>query len=123
LRRIYQRYQTDCFPTCIAMVAGISHRAAMQLVHPIRLKGWDYGTSDERGVRILRFLGFKVRKRYIKDFTKLKEVAILELTHEKGRHVVVWDPLQKRVLEPSRNDRYLPNSWYKKRLHYVFIIT
>jgi len=105
------------------MVAGISHRAAMRLVHPIRLKGWDYATEDERGVRVLRYLGFRVRKRYIKDFTKLKNVAILELTHEKGRHVVVWDPFQKRVLEPSRGSQYLPNSWYKKRIHYVFILS
>lgn len=123
MRRLFQRYRTDCFPTCIAMVADISHREAIQLVHPIRLKGWDYATSDRRGVQVLRFLGFKVRKRYIKDFTKLKQVAILQLTHESGEHVVVWDPLYKRVLEPARNSRYLPFSWYKKRINHVFIIT
>jgi hypothetical protein len=105
------------------MVADISHREAMRLVHPFHFRGQDYGTSDERGVRVLRLLGFKVRKRYLKDFTKLKQVAILELTHEKGDHVVVWDPYLKRVLEPSRRDQYLPNSWYKKRINHVFILT
>ena len=123
MRHIYQRYQTDCFPTCIAMVAGISHREAMRLVHPIRLKGWGYGTYDHVAVRVLRNLGLKVRKRYIKDFTKLKQVAILQITHDKGEHVAVWDPLKKKVLEPSRKGQGLSNSWYKERLNYVYLIT
>lgn len=105
------------------MVADISHRVAMKLVHPFHLKGQDYGTHDSQAVRTLRLLGFKVRKRYLKDFTRLKEVAILAITHEGGPHVAVWDPVSKRVLEPSRRDQYLPFSWYKDRLDYVFIIT
>lgn len=123
MRHIYQRYASDCFPTCIAMVAGISHREAMRLVHPFHLKGWDYETYDHQAVRTLRLLGFKVRKRYLKNFTQLKDAAILAITHEGGPHVAVWDPVSKQVLEPSRTDRYLPHSWYKERLDYVFIIT
>jgi ABC-type bacteriocin/lantibiotic exporter with double-glycine peptidase domain len=123
LRHLYQRYRSDCFPTCIAMVADISHREAMQLVHPFHMKGQDYGTYDKRGVHVLRQLGFKVRKRYLKNFTQLKDIAIISLTHEKGPHVAVWDPFQKRILEPSRVGCDLPYSWYKKRINHVFILT
>lgn len=123
LRQIRQHFATDCFPTCIAMVAGISWRQAIQLVHPIRIKGWGYGTHDYRAVQVLRLLGFKIRKRYIKDFTKLKDVAILAHTHERGEHVAVWDPVQQRVIDPSPRRKGQTNSWYKKRINHVLIIT
>jgi ABC-type bacteriocin/lantibiotic exporter with double-glycine peptidase domain len=127
MRRIYQRYATDCFPTCVAMIADISWRQAMWLIHPFHLRGYSYNTYDHQAVRALRSLGFKVRKRYIgKDFTKLKQPTILIIDggHPSGDfHVAVWDPIRKRVLEPSRRDRYLPLSFYKERLRYVYLIS
>lgn len=109
------------------MIADISWRQAMWLIHPFHLKGYNYNTYDHQAVRALRSLGFKVRKRYIgKDFTKIKQPAILIINggHPSGDyHVVVWDALRKRVLEPSRRDRYLPLSFYKDRLQYVYLIS
>ena len=125
MRHIFQRYASDCFPTCIAMIAGLSHAKALKLVHPIRYKGQSYETSDSRAVRVLRELGFKVRKRYIKDFTKLKQLAILALKVEGANfgHVVVWDPKSKRILNPTYKHNQHSYADYSKRLEYAFIIS
>jgi hypothetical protein len=125
LRHIYQRCESDCFPTCLAMISGWSHRQAIEYVHPFRKKGQPYTTYDHQIVRSLRALGYKVRKRYVKDFTKLKNTAILSLQcpGEKSGHVAVWDPIRRKVLEPHRDYRYYPISEYKKQLEFVWIIT
>jgi hypothetical protein len=124
MRHIYQRYASDCFPTCIAIVANISHNFALKLLNPFHKKGSSYESQDDDAIRILRFLGFKVRKRFIKDFTTLTQPAILAISvdDENFGHVVVWDPETKQVLDPSRGDRY-GISHYKKRLRYVFILS
>lgn len=119
---IYQRYASDCFPTCVAMITGISHRHAMMLIHPFHRRGSDYSTEDKDAIRILRFLGCKVRKRYIKDFEYLKNIAILVIEDEGTYHVSVWDPNRKLVLEPIRG-WYQPVSYYKEKLQYVYIIS
>jgi ABC-type bacteriocin/lantibiotic exporter with double-glycine peptidase domain len=126
MRHIFQRYQSDCVPTCIAIIADISYHEAMRLVHPFHIKRQGYSArADIRGSKVLRSLGFRVRKRYIKDFTKLKDAAILSIIHRDGKHVVVWDPLRKRILDPGPNlyrEKH-PHSWYKKRINYALIIT
>lgn len=69
-------------------------------------------------------MGFKVRKRYVKDFTKLKRPAILSLQfpNEDGGHVAVWDAEQKKVLEPYRSYQ-LTNKQYQKNLEFVWILS
>lgn len=125
MKFIRQRCESDCFPTCIAMIANISHREAVELVHPLHYKGTGYSTYDERGVRVLRDLGFKVRKRYITSFNKLKQVAIISIQFagESGGHVAIWDPERKKVLEPYRNYQKLTIADYKKNLRFVYLIS
>lgn len=125
MQHLYQKFETDCFPTCIAMVSGISHKWALFLTHPLRRKGEPYTTTDPRGVEVLRLLGFRVRKRYVKNFTKLKQPAILSLhfPNEKTGHVAVWDPEQKKVLEPYRSYHSVTNKQYQKALEYVWILS
>lgn len=125
MRHIYQRCDSDCFPTCLAMISGFSHRQAVEYVHPFRRKGQSYTTYDHQIVNSLRGLGYKVRKRYIKDFNKLRNTAILSLyvPDEKAGHVAVWDPIKRKVLEPHRDYQNYSISEYKKYLEFVWIIT
>lgn len=128
MRRINQRYRSDCFPTCIAMIAGISHSEAIKLVHPFRFKGTDYGTHDDRGMAALRRLGFKVRKRKNINFTTLNQVAIVcisfhDLKNIKQYHVVVWDPIDKKILDPSPYDKNTPISFYKDNMEWVILVS
>lgn len=125
MREIYQRCHTDCFPTCVAMVANISHRQAIQLIHPFHVKGQDYLTFEGDAVRALRFLGFKVRKRYLKDFTQLKNSAIVIVNGADYRgdgHTVVWDPESQRIIDPARNQN-VSLSFYQERTTHLYIVT
>lgn len=124
MRHIFQHYNSDCFPTCIAMIADISHATAIQMVHPFRFKRQSYETGDDRATLVLRRLGFKVRKRYHIDFTKLNQIAIVCIrVGVNHSHVVVWDPESKRVLDPSPHDRYTPISYYQDNFEWAMIVT
>lgn len=107
------------------MISGFSHRQAVEYVHPFHRKGQPYTTYDDQIPRIMRALGYKVRKRYVKDFTKLRNTAILSLhfVGETSGHVAVWDPIRREVLEPHRFYQYCSISEYKKNLQFVWIIT
>jgi hypothetical protein len=106
------------------MISGLSHRQAVELVHPFRSKGQEYTTYDERGVAVLRYLGYKVSKRYLKDFNRLKQIAVLSLhfPNETSGHVAIWDPERKKILEPYRGYQNLSISYYKKNLEFIWLI-
>lgn len=126
MKHILQRYATDCYPACIAMVADISLTEAIRLVHPFRLKGSLYLTEDDRGVQVLRSLGFKVRKRLKLDMAQLNDRAIIAVAGIDGDdgHVAVWDPIKKKILDPGRESySQLPNYWYLCHFEYVLILT
>jgi ABC-type bacteriocin/lantibiotic exporter with double-glycine peptidase domain len=123
MKHIYQRYASDCFPTCIAMVSGIPYAEAVRRVHPFRFKGWSYETTDERGIQVLRSLGFKVRKRYLDNFSKLKHPAIIAVNLDGSGHVVVWDPIRRKILDPYSSYGHEPTSFYEKHMEYVLILS
>lgn len=127
MRHIYQRCESDCFPTCIAIVAGISHYEAVRRVHPFHKKGTEYATTDDKAIQVLRNLGFKVRKRYYTSFWDIEETAILivrfQNENKDNYHVVVWDPVEKKILEPYRKYRTVPLYLYEKAFEYALLVT
>ena len=126
MRHIYQRCESDCFPTCIAIVTGISHRRAVELVHPFHKKGTDYSTHDEEGIGALRRLGYRVRKRYFSSFWEITSPAILIMEFENdpdNSHVVVWDPCSCQILEPYRKYKYISYYTYEKAFRYALLIS
>jgi ABC-type bacteriocin/lantibiotic exporter with double-glycine peptidase domain len=124
MRRINQRCESDCFPACIAMVAGISLRRAIELVHPNHVKGQDYSTEDWQGRAALEALGFRVSRKYkrVEDFSSLMRPAIvaIQLKCEKDGHVLVWDPESQKLLEPYKGYRSLPHSLYLESLLWIW---
>jgi len=128
MRHIYQRFESDCYPTCIAMVAGLSHKKALDIVHPQHMRGRDYATSDERAILTLRNLGFNVRDKRttsINSFSDIKNLAIVAVHFkcEEFAHVVVWDPVKQKILDPYKGYRTLPKSLYLSSIEYVLELT
>jgi hypothetical protein len=109
------------------MITDLSYKEVMAFLHPYHQKWNDYCTSEEDAMMMLRFYNYKVRKRYIKDFTTLTHPAILFLdfstSNESIQHVAIWDPERKKVLEPHKKSQYMTTDTYKACLEYVWIIT
>lgn len=111
MRYIKQKFMTDCFPTCIAMVADIPHAKALKEVHPRRKKGSSYGTYYWLGMSVLKRLGFEIKIKHLPSYrnmklSSIKKLSILRLQWKrKGKqcnHVVIYDPLTKKILDPAR---------------------
>jgi len=127
---IKQRFRTDCFPTCIAMIAGITHEKAIKIVHPRRKKGSRYGTNLITGCNALKKLkirhnwfmpwGEKVKLKNIKNpaivCVKFPDSATLYT------HVVVWDPVRNKVLDPGVNKPYRRTEYEKNIKWYLEIL-
>jgi len=111
--------KTDCFPTCVAMVSGLSHDEALKVVHPFHIGGTGHATSSRDGIKALRTLGYRVRIRNVEpgfDFTSSRVVSIIRIRWRKGcYHAVVWDPSSQRILDPARG-RARPKSFYRKNV-------
>lgn len=124
MRRLTQYYESDCFPTCIAMVAGITYRRAIELVHPNHIKGEDYSTEDWQARAVLESLGFRIIKRRgrLRNFSSIKRPAIIaiQLKCEKEGHVLVWDPERQRLLEPYKGYRSIPHSLYLSSIEWIW---
>jgi hypothetical protein len=113
MKRIQQRFRSDCFATCIAMLTGISHSDACRLVAPDRKKGQSYrpffwrGTAGDRRRfmrRISETLGITVKQVSIKtSLIDLKHNAQISIRwtdrkSEPRAHSVVWDAANKRII-------------------------
>lgn len=125
MRQLRQRYATDCFPTCIAMISGIAHKQALKLVHPRHIKGGNYTTTLRQGVIALTKLGFSpnIKKSTIKNFCQLKKPAIISISWKTypGNHVVVWDSANKKIYDPFYKHA-LPYSLYLKNMRWYLEI-
>jgi hypothetical protein len=115
MRHIYQRYNSDCYPTCVAMVLGVSHKHALKLVHPNHVRGNSYESIMGFKIRLFHRFGYRIIKRNPKSLLQLKHNAILEVGYSlrEQTHAVVWDAQQKKVLDPdwavSHNRKYYEN--------------
>jgi ABC-type bacteriocin/lantibiotic exporter with double-glycine peptidase domain len=105
MKSIKQKHKSDCFPTCIAMVSGISHRRALKLCHPRHKKRQPYYTSIPCAIGVLERLGFNIKthkKPRFKKLADIKRLAIIEIrVGEDDSHVVVWDPQTKKIHDPD----------------------
>lgn len=131
MQHIKQRFGTYCFPTCIAMIAGISHEKAIKVVHPRRKKHSNYATNVIQGSKALNKLKilydwkfnfaklFNEKKLKFKDIKNPAIICIKYPEQEKYNHVVVWDPLMKKIYDPAL-DKPLPRRVYEK--YYVWYL-
>lgn len=129
MQHIKQRFRTDCFPTCIAMIAGITHEKAIKIVHPRRKRGSRYGTNLITGCKALKKL--KIRHNWFMPWgekVKLKDIknpAIICVKfpeHTTYSHVVVWDPNNNKILDPGMDKPYCRAKYEKNIKWYLEIL-
>ena len=136
MRHLRQRYRSDCFPTCVAMIAGLSHEKALKAVHPKHKKGERYSTSIFQGAAALKRLKLRFKPSFAPMFddvklSDIKHVAIIKInwrSQERWRknkkrfgHVVVWDPKTQMIYDPGY-DRPLPRSLYERNMRWYIEI-
>lgn len=125
MRYLKQRYKSDCFPTCLAMVANISYKEALKIVHPNRKKWKSYGTNLIFKLKALKKLGIdynlKLHTQKLCNIPNLSIIRIQWKTGNKYYHVVVWDPINKKIYDPAHK-KSLPHSLYEKNMDFYIEI-
>lgn len=127
IRRVKQRHAMSCGPACIAMVTGLSYDKVLDFMHPPgrrTKKGnkLNLATDSAKMLKSLRKLGFKAKASTRTSTKRLRHLTIINIrwagkedVSSEGvfrRHWVVWDPWQKRFLDPYY--KTLSNAIYEK---------
>lgn len=120
MRLLLQRYASDCFPTCVAMILGVSHAEGLKIGCPDHRKGQSYVSNVSNQIKLFSQFGYKIVRRRPKKLTDLKHNAILEIGKRTSdtTHAVVWDAQQKKVLDPGFKG--LTRRYYQNRLLKAF---
>jgi ABC-type bacteriocin/lantibiotic exporter with double-glycine peptidase domain len=105
MKLVKQKHYTACGVASLAMVADITYRRAMKLLHPKRFWWFsDASTSSQQMMDVLDQLGISYTF-YIdqdKDFHLLGKRAIVSVKYGTIYHAVVWDPEKQIILDPYR---------------------
>lgn len=120
IRRVRQRFRSDCGVACVAMVAGVSYQQAFNA----------FGFSDRRKafytghshlVEALECLGCEVRRQWFRSWQEVPGFAILPVNHRCNRKNFHWvaydgkavcDPNPKRPSKGKCPKRYRASGWY-----------
>lgn len=116
MRTLRQRHKSDCFPTCLAMIMGISWKEAVKLTNPRRKKYEGYQTNVVNQMYpLLLELGFEpIRKN---SLYSLPDSAIVLLAPTEGIfHTVIWDYEDQRIIDPQRPKDWRAVSFYQERV-------
>lgn len=120
MKLVKQKHKDGCGVACFAMLADISYRRAMRILHPWRLPFTKANTNNKHFVATFVKLGWNwtCSTDGNVDITKINNKAMLVIANEdKTYHGVVWDPKTKTVLDPQ--DPQKPLEYYQKRLYQV----
>ena len=107
MRRIVQRFKTDCGIACVAMIAGVPYHRAFDALG--FTKSMPNFFTDTDGVRIvLEEFGLRVAPRMLripnnrKDYVRIGSSGILASAMRKNgvNHWLVYDHLRDRILDP-----------------------
>lgn len=123
MKRISQRYSSDCFPTCFAMATGMSHEKALKFVHPrgkVRKnpktkRAPHYGSNVVHQVKAILNHGYDIGvhgQRPRKFDYKNPTIITVKWKTAPHSHAIIWDPKTKKIYDPG----------YKKALPYKLYI-
>lgn len=131
MKRISQRYSSDCFPTCVAIVSGLSHKKALKLVHPrakqrrnpVNGRKVYYGSNFVHKITALAKLNYRIKYHGKKprSFNRFKNPTFIQIkwkTRTKHCHAIVWDPKTKKIYDPGYK-KALPYKLYRKNFQYA----
>lgn len=112
IKHVAQADFNGCAVACVAMACGVTYEQARRAAFPRRKVFRDDRSlwlSDPQVVRAIERLGF--RTSMARTFRRHRRPAIISFEWEPGSrsfaHSVVWDPAQRRLLEPAEPDRHM----------------
>ena len=120
MKRIIQKRNDDCGVACLAMLANISYRKAMWLLHPWRLPFTKANTKSKHFKKAFNKLGlsFQIYTESSIDIRSIPNKAMLVIHNGDGaHHGVVWDPELKLILDPAKWEKSI--DFYQENLFQV----
>jgi|SRR3989338_2155404 len=120
IRRVWQRYKSDCGVACVAMIAGVSYEQAFE-AFCFSEEAKKFYTSRGQLIEALEELGFTMHWKMFRSWEEVPGCAIVPVNHRCNRknfHWVVYDG--KAVFDPNPNRpgrqksfrRYRASGWY-----------
>lgn len=120
IRRVRQRYRSDCGVACVAMLAQVSYSIAFD-VFGFAEGERSFYTCHRQIADALQNLGCKIQRRKFCSWGDISGAAILPVNHRCERsnfHWVVFDGKYIRDPNPNRLprlrcfERYRASGWY-----------
>jgi hypothetical protein len=108
------------------MLANIPYERALVIAHPFRRPRQRTETTMERVLLVLTYLGLDPKLETVpRRISSIKKAALLVVNcHTKKEpyfHAVVWDPVNKRILDPY-GKRAWPRRKYQRGLTHIIEI-
>lgn len=105
MRYVKQKHKNGCCIASIAMLTGIGYKKIHNLVYQkmvpnLFINGEYWGLELEDILRIFDNLKIKYRLSFKKDFLKLNNNAFVCYKADIGRHAVIWDVKNQKILNP-----------------------
>ena len=120
IRRVRQRYRSDCGVACVAMLAQVPYQRAFDACGFSESERRFY-TSHAQLTKALNILGCKVQRKKFSSWGDIPGCAILPVNHRCNRcnfHWVAYDGKYVRDPNPKRPprmrsiERYRASGWY-----------
>lgn len=120
IRRVRQRYRSDCGVACVAMLAGVQYWQAFDAFE-FSEEGNGFYTGHGHLVEALEKLGCQVIRKRFTSWEDVPGSAILPVNHRCNRcnfHWVVYDgreildPYPTRPSRQKATKRYRASGWY-----------
>jgi ABC-type bacteriocin/lantibiotic exporter with double-glycine peptidase domain len=121
MRYVRQRHVYSCGAASLAMLTGIGYLSIMKMIQPKRNTKFE-GTNLEKCLKVLHKLKIQYRISFNKRLlNSIKNNAYISVQNKNGgRHAVVWDAKNKKVLDPS--EVTMPKTYIEKHINYVLEI-
>ena len=127
MRYVKQKHKNGCAIASLAMILGVGYSQIFKIARPKKNFGKKYtGTPMDLAVKILNKYDCKYRiffkRTGLKKLHRLKSNAYISINTPKGgRHAIVWDEENQRVLDPDRKVPYR-RDYINKHMNFIIEI-
>jgi hypothetical protein len=120
IKRVCQRFRSDCGVACVAMIAGVSYQMAFD-VFCFSDGEKRFYTRHKHLVAALDKLGCEVQRKWFRSWEEVPGHAILPVNHRCKRRNFHWvvfdgkavlDPNPDRSMREMKFKRYRASGWY-----------
>lgn len=124
-QRVTQESEYGCFVATVACLLGSTYQEAFKLIHPgTFMTPYNGGVPIEDAPKLLKKLGWKLRKTTIKHISSIKKDALILITWRDQpdlSHAVIYDAKEKKVIDPINLPPF-KNRTYERHLNSIYYI-